>query len=167
MLSLRRGVACGLLAAAFLLSPADLVAQDIPVSGLTQQADSVALPSELAPPAPIPLESVPVRLEQDVERLRKIQRDMARTAGYSDTQLDLDDILVGVTAILDNFDRVALQDLHSSDIDNFRNSIEREQHRLSARSQSLQKRFRELEADQQYLKRIEIEWVLYQASPPG
>ena len=160
MLNLRRGVAYGLLAAASLLSPADLFPQDSPAAGLTQQADSAALPSELAPPAPIPLESVPVRLEQDVERLRKIQRDMARTAGYSDTQLDLDDILVGVTAILDNFDRVALQDLHSSDIDNFRNSIEREQRRLSARSQSLQKSFLELEADQQYLQRIEIEWVL-------
>jgi small-conductance mechanosensitive channel len=164
VLNLRRGVACGLLAATSLLPPACLFAQEIPLlqqtQEQTQEADTLPRPVALEPPAPITLERVPGRLEQDIERLNKIHRDVARAADYSEARLELDGILVGVRAILDNFEQVALQDLQSSDIDNFRDSIEREQRRLNARSNSLQRRFLELEADQRDLRRIEAEWVL-------
>ncbi len=164
MLKLRRGVACSLLAASWLLSPAGLVAQGIPVPGQPQQADSLGRQSELAPPAPIPLERAPARLEQDIERLRQIHFDMVRIEDYSQARLELDEILAGVTAILDNFERVPLQNLQASDIQNYRNSLEREQSRLSGRSHSLQRRFLELETDQRDLKRIEAEWILTRAS---
>lgn len=160
MLNLRRGVACSLLASSWLLLPAGLVAQGIPVPGQTQQADTLGRGSELAPPTPIPLERVPVRLEQDVERLRKIHRDMARSEDYSQARRELDEILAGVDAILDNFENVPLHNLQATDLRNYRSSLEREQSRLNARGNSLQRRFLELEADQRDLKRIEIEWEL-------
>jgi potassium efflux system protein len=160
VLKLRRGVACSLLAATSLLPPAFLVAQEIPLLEQTQEADSVSRAPVLEPAAPIPLERVPVRLEQDFERLNKIQRNVARAADYSEARLELDAILDGARAILDNFEQVPLQDLQSSDIVKFRDSIEREQRRLNARGNSLQRRFLELEGDQRDLRRIETEWVL-------
>ncbi len=160
-MSLRRILAWGVLAACCLVLPGvDANAQSIPGLGELQQADTTTSQAVPLPPAAIPLEQVPRRLEQDIERLHQIHRGLGIDSGHSRARGELDQILQGVGAILDNFEALPIQELHSSDLRDFQQSLHREQSRLTRRSNVLEKRFLELESDERELDRTRLEWAL-------
>ncbi|MCL7991376.1 MAG: hypothetical protein M8840_09550, partial [marine benthic group bacterium] len=68
-----------LIAGVFLTSPAAGSAQNIPLIGGEQQADSTTgITDRSRTIQSIPLDQAPRRLESDTERLREIQRDVQR-----------------------------------------------------------------------------------------
>jgi small-conductance mechanosensitive channel len=159
-MSPRRTLAWGVLGACCLVLPGNVSAQSIPGLGELQQADTTGRQAVPPPPAAIPLEQVPRRFEQDIERLRQIHHGLGIDSGYSRARGELDQILQGVGAILDNFESLPIQELHSSDLNDFRQSLQREQSRLTRRSNDLEKRFLELESDERESDRMRLEWAL-------
>ena len=89
-MSLRRTLTCGLLAACCLVLPRSVSAQSIPGLGELQQADTTTRQAVPLPPAPIPLDRAPRRLEQDFDWLRQIYRGLGIDSGYSRVRGELD-----------------------------------------------------------------------------
>ncbi len=143
-------------------APAEgLVAQGLTLPGTSQQADTVTLQIEQGtPPGPIPLDRIPTRLEQDLDRLQQIKHDTERDEGFQQIRENFYELVSGTDAILDRFESVSLPTLHSADLRNYRNSLERERGRLTQRGDNLERRFRTLEANRHDLDRIRVEWAL-------
>jgi small-conductance mechanosensitive channel len=125
-----------------------------------QQAESPDPVEAQVSPSAIPLQLVPRRLEQDMERIRQVETDVQRDAGDERTRVDLGQFLSSVDAVLDNFESRSLAELRPAELNNYRASLERELVRLSARTERLQRRFAQLESDQLTLDRIRLEWAL-------
>ena len=160
-MSLRRILAWGFLAACGVALPgADARAQSIPGLGELQQADTTGRQAVPLRPQPIPLDQAPRRLEQDHGRLRSIGKNLVRFDENSRAWAELDRILEGVGAILDNFDALPLDELRASDLSDYRNSLQREQGRLTRRADNVERRFLELGSDERELDWMRLEWVL-------
>ena len=129
-----------------------------------QQAASQAAGSTQESPAPIPLDRAPRRLEQDMERIQRIEVEARREGGNERARADLDELLGSVNAVLDNLDSRQLDALNSAELTNYRSSLEREERRIAERTEKLQRRFAQLESDQQSLNRIRREWALTRES---
>ena len=160
-MNLRRILAWGFLAACGVALPgADASAQSIPGLGELQQADTTRRQAVPLRPQPIPLDQAPRRLEQDHGRLRSIGKNLVRFDENSRAWAELGRILEGVGAILDNFDALPLDELRASDLSDYRNSLQREQGRLTRRADNVERRFLELGSDERELDWMRLEWVL-------
>jgi small-conductance mechanosensitive channel len=150
-----------LIAGVFLAAPAAASAQDIPLIGGEQQADSTTgTTGRSRTIQSIPLEEAPRRLESDTERLREIQLDVRRYRGLEQTRSEVAQILQGTSAILDNFDQLSVADLRSSDLSRFQQSLQRQKDRLENRTSSLENRLETLEREQLELQQIRRQWEL-------
>ena len=141
-----------------------LTGQQLAPGPSTQQADSSAAAMPQVSPAPIPLERAPRRLEQDMERIRQVEVGVRREGANERAKADLDELLGSVNAVLDNLDARQLEALNSAELGNYRSSLERSARRIADRTERLQRRFAQLESDQQMLDRIRREWELTRAS---
>ena len=126
----------------------------------TQHVDSSAADATQVSPAPIPLDRASRRLEQDMERIQQVEADVRRERANERAKADLDELLGSVNAVLDNLDSRQLEALNSAELANYRSSLERESSRIADRTERLQRRFAQLESDQQMLGRIRAEWEL-------
>ncbi len=155
----RRVLACAMMTGALLCPVSSSIAQEISIPGL-QEADTARVIKPDTAPAPIPIERVPRRLERDMDRLRQIRLDLSRIEGNSETRIELGAVLEGANAILTNVESVPFRNLPSVDLDNYRQSLERERSLISNRGDELENLLADLETDQRNLQRIQQEWVL-------
>ena len=141
------------------VSPPDLRGQEPGASEAAQQTDPSA-GEGLVPPGAISPDRIPRRLEQDLERLRQIQTSTLRDEGYDQAQSELIELLGSVNAILDNFEGVSIGQLNAAGMASYRAGLNREARRLDVRAERLQRRFEQIESDQQALDRMRLEWAL-------
>jgi small-conductance mechanosensitive channel len=144
-----------------LAAPTSAQAQNLPIIGGEQQADSVrGRAVESRPVQAIPLDEAPRRLESDTERLREIQLDVRRYRDLERKRAEVAEILQGTSAILDNFDQLSVSDMRASELSRFRESLERQRDRLEDRTASLERRLETLDREQLELRRMRKQWEL-------
>ena len=131
--------------------------------GAPQAADSVRS-GEGARPGPIPIDRIPLRLEQDSDRLRRIRTELQRTEALERVRGAVAEVLTGATAILDNFEATPSGKLNERQLQNYRRSLEAEQERLNSRSERLKDWFGDLEESESTVDRLRREWILTQDS---
>jgi small-conductance mechanosensitive channel len=123
-------------------------------------ADSVTPQAEPSPPAPIPLERIPRRLETDFERIQRATEILARdTAAVSDGR-GLEETLDAIDAILDNLDSLAVERLPVTTLRDYHEALEREQRRVEGAGDELAIRFADLDEMRRELLRASEEWRL-------
>lgn len=154
-----RSGAFALVAVTHLFLASGSVAQEIP-NLLEQQTDTARSEQRIAEPAPIPVERAPRRFEQDTDRLRQFRLDMSRVRSEAPSQDQLDGIVQAADALLERFGASPLQSLHSNDLQEYRQSLEREKDVLAERGNELERLLREIESDQEELQDIQAEWEL-------
>ena len=126
--------------------------------------DTVASQAEPAPPAAIPLERIPRRLEADFERVQRASEILARDTGVVTDGPGLEERLGAIDAILDNLDSLAVERLPFTTLRDYHEALEREQGRLEGVADELANRFAELDGMRRDIARASEEWRLTEAS---
>jgi len=126
--------------------------------------DSVASQAEPAPPAPIPLERIPRRLETDLERVHRASEILARDTAVAADIRGLEETLGAIDAILDNLDSLSVERLPVTALRDYHEALERERRRLGTAGDELGGRFAELDGMRQALARASEEWRLTRES---
>jgi small-conductance mechanosensitive channel len=101
-----------------------------------------------------------MRLEQDMEQVRRITIDVNRQERLDAARRELNEILDGVRAVLDNFEASPISNLDARDLHNYRNSLDRQRERLNVWEDRLERRFVQFNLEQSTVRRIRGDWEL-------